>query len=100
MSHVGKVEIDVHLNASAEQFHQIFSRKPHHIANITPGKMKGVTKHQGDFGKVGSITEWHYVHGKFNSFILVLKSNSLKVEATLDEFTTNNICYMDSSYIL
>ncbi|KAK4264017.1 hypothetical protein QN277_029359 [Acacia crassicarpa] len=62
MSHIGKVEIDVHLNASAEQFHEIFSSKPHHIANITPGKIKSVTKHQGDFGKVGSIIVWNYVH--------------------------------------
>ncbi|XP_054775714.1 MLP-like protein 28 [Prosopis cineraria] len=62
MSHVGKVEADVHLNASADKFHEIFSSNPHHIANFTPSKIKGVSKHQGDFGKVGSIIVWNYVH--------------------------------------
>ncbi|KAI9074489.1 hypothetical protein K1719_028157 [Acacia pycnantha] len=62
MSHFGKVEADVHLNASAEQLHEILCSNPHHIANITPTKMKSVTKLQGDWGKVGSIIVWNYLH--------------------------------------
>ncbi|XP_028752527.1 MLP-like protein 28 [Neltuma alba] len=62
MAHlVGKLEADVHINASAEKFHEMFSSNPHHIANVTPGKIKAVTKHQGRFGEVGSVLVWNYV---------------------------------------
>ncbi|KAI9091343.1 hypothetical protein K1719_028154 [Acacia pycnantha] len=61
MSHFGKVEADVHLNASAKQLHGVFSSNPNHIAKITPTKMKSVTKLQGDWGKVGSILVWNYL---------------------------------------
>ncbi|KAK4264022.1 hypothetical protein QN277_029364 [Acacia crassicarpa] len=61
MSHFGKLEADVHLNASAEQMHEILCSNPHHIPNITPTKMKSVTKLQGDWGKVGSIIVWNYL---------------------------------------
>lgn len=65
MTLLGKVELDVHLNAPAKKFHEIFRINPHLIASITPGNVKGVNKHQGDWGKVGSIIGWNYVHGKF-----------------------------------
>ncbi|XP_028752497.1 MLP-like protein 28 [Neltuma alba] len=61
MSHLGKTEIDVHLNASAQKFHEMFTSNPHHIANISPAKIKSVTKLQGDFAKAGSIVVWNYV---------------------------------------
>ncbi|XP_028790591.1 MLP-like protein 28 isoform X2 [Neltuma alba] len=61
MSHLGKTEIDVHLNASAQKFHEMFTSNPHHIANISSAKIKSVTKLQGDFAKAGSIVVWNYV---------------------------------------
>ncbi|XP_028758957.1 MLP-like protein 43 [Neltuma alba] len=61
MSHLGKTEIDVHLNASAQKFHEMFTSNPHHIANISPAKIKSVTKLEGDFAKAGSVVVWNYV---------------------------------------
>ncbi|XP_028752500.1 MLP-like protein 43 [Neltuma alba] len=61
MSHLGKTEIDVHLNASAQKFHEMFTSNPHHIANISSAKIKSVTKLEGDFSKAGSIVVWNYV---------------------------------------
>ncbi|KAF7827613.1 MLP-like protein 28 [Senna tora] len=59
---VGKIEVDVHMNASAEMFHEIVESKPHHVPNISPGRVHGATM-EGDWGKVGSIITWHYTHG-------------------------------------
>ncbi|KAI4357626.1 hypothetical protein L6164_001563 [Bauhinia variegata] len=61
MSDYGKLETDVHINATAEQFHEIFSSRTHHIANVAD-KIKGVEMHEGDWGNVGSILGWNYVH--------------------------------------
>ncbi|KAI4357627.1 hypothetical protein L6164_001564 [Bauhinia variegata] len=61
MADYGKLETDVHINATAEQFHEIFSSRTHHIANVAD-KIKGVEMHEGEWGKVGSIIVWNYVH--------------------------------------
>ncbi|KAF7827619.1 MLP-like protein 28 [Senna tora] len=58
---VGKIEVDVHINASAEKFHEIFSSKPHEVPNISPNNVKN-TIVEGEWGKEGSIFVVHYVH--------------------------------------
>ncbi|KAF7827615.1 MLP-like protein 28 [Senna tora] len=58
---VGKVEVDVHINASAEMFHEIFSSKPHEVPNISPNNIKN-TIVEGEWGKEGSIVVIHYAH--------------------------------------
>ena len=101
MSLVGKIETDVHLNASADQFYEFFRNKPHHVENITPGKVKGVFKHRGDFGKVGSIIAWHYVLGKFITLLFWFKSRTHEEwEPLWMNSLLTNICYMASSYFL
>lgn len=60
---VGKLEIDVDIRASAGKFHHMFAGRPHHVSKATSG-VQGCDLHEGDWGKVGSIIFWNYVHGK------------------------------------
>lgn len=64
MTVFGKVEADVEIKAPAETFYEVFSGRPHHIANITPEKIQGCALHEGDWGTEGSVIYWDYVHGK------------------------------------
>ncbi|XP_054825380.1 MLP-like protein 43 [Prosopis cineraria] len=57
----GKAEFDVHINSAAEKFHENFINGSHHIANVSPDKVKTVVLHQGDWGKEGSIIIWNFV---------------------------------------
>ena len=54
-SQVGKVEADVHIKASVEQFHDIFCGKEHHIPNICFEKVQSIDIHEGQWGTEGSI---------------------------------------------
>ncbi|GLT99820.1 hypothetical protein SLE2022_172330 [Rubroshorea leprosula] len=62
MSLIEKLETDVELKGSAEQFHEVFCGRPHHISNVSPAKIQGVELHEGEWGKEGSIICWNYVH--------------------------------------
>ncbi|XP_059445574.1 MLP-like protein 28 [Corylus avellana] len=62
MSLFGKVEADVEIKAPAEKFHELFSRRPHHISNVCPDKIQGCALHEGDWGNEGSVIYWDYVH--------------------------------------
>lgn len=62
---VGKLETDVEIKASAGKFHHMFAGRPHHVSKASPGKIKACDLHEGDWGKVGSIVYWNYVHGKY-----------------------------------
>ncbi|GMI75217.1 MLP-like protein 28 [Hibiscus trionum] len=57
----GKVEADVEIKASPEQFHDMFANKPHHMHHTCNDKVQGCDLHEGEWGKVGSIVEWSYV---------------------------------------
>ncbi|CAA7022435.1 unnamed protein product [Microthlaspi erraticum] len=59
---VGKLETEVEIKASAEKFHHMFTGKPHHVSKATPGNIQGCDLHEGDWGQVGSIIFWNYVH--------------------------------------
>lgn len=59
----GKLEADLEVKVSAETFHDIFSCRPHHISNMSPAKIQQVHLHEGDWGKVGTVVVWSYVHG-------------------------------------
>jgi hypothetical protein len=58
----GKLEVDVEIKASPEQFHEVFSRRPHHLSNVSADNIKGVELHEGEWGKPGSIIFWNYFH--------------------------------------
>ncbi|MFQ6664405.1 hypothetical protein Gotur_031532 [Gossypium turneri] len=58
----GKLEADVDIKASPEQFHEMFAHKPHHVHHTCYDKIQGCDLHEGEWGKVGSIVHWSYVH--------------------------------------
>ncbi|OMO99739.1 hypothetical protein COLO4_13114 [Corchorus olitorius] len=59
----GKLEIDVEIKASAQQFHDMVWKRPHHIPNASEDKIHGFHLHDGDdWGTVGSIVVLHYTH--------------------------------------
>ncbi|XP_010533357.1 PREDICTED: MLP-like protein 31 [Tarenaya hassleriana] len=57
-----KVETEVEIKASAEKFHEMFAGRPHHVSKATPHHIQSCDLHEGDWGKVGSIVYWNYVH--------------------------------------
>ncbi|QCD95906.1 hypothetical protein DEO72_LG6g603 [Vigna unguiculata] len=61
-SQIQKVEANVHIKASAEEFHDVLCNRTHHIANILPQKIKSVEIHKGEWGTEGSIISWNYLH--------------------------------------
>ncbi|WZZ58562.1 hypothetical protein YC2023_058669 [Brassica napus] len=62
-SMVGDIWIGVDIKASAEKFHHMFAKRPHHVSNATPRHIGGVELHEGECDKVGSIVLWNYIHG-------------------------------------
>ncbi|XP_021905533.1 MLP-like protein 43 [Carica papaya] len=62
MSLQGKLEAHLEIKASAEKFHEIFTHKPHHCSSASPGIVNSCDLHEGDWGTVGSIICWDYVH--------------------------------------
>ncbi|KAL4364348.1 hypothetical protein GQ457_04G009270 [Hibiscus cannabinus] len=58
----GKLETDVEIKASPEQFHDMFSNKPHHLHHACNDKIQACDLHEGEWGKVGTIVNWSYVH--------------------------------------
>ncbi|KAG4947758.1 hypothetical protein AAZX31_15G256000 [Glycine max] len=61
-SQLQKVEANVHIKASADQFHNVLCNRTHHIANIFPGKVQSVEIHKGEWGTEGSVISWNYLH--------------------------------------
>ncbi|KAK8529201.1 hypothetical protein V6N13_102132 [Hibiscus sabdariffa] len=57
----GKLEADVEIKASPEQFHDMFANKPHHMHHACNDKVQGCDLHEGEWGKVGTIVNWNYV---------------------------------------
>ncbi|KAK4486331.1 hypothetical protein RD792_009002 [Penstemon davidsonii] len=55
-----KLIAQVAFKAGGDVFHHLLANNPKHLANVTPGKIQGCDLHQGEFGKVGSVTEWKY----------------------------------------
>ncbi|RIA05480.1 hypothetical protein BRARA_K00221 [Brassica rapa] len=59
---VGKLDTDVEIKAPAGKFHHMFAGRPHHVSKATPGNIQNCELHEGDWGKVGSVVIWNYVH--------------------------------------
>lgn len=55
---IGQTEI----KAGGDAFHDIFSRRPHHLSIVAPGKCQGFTLLEGQLGTVGSVIRWDYTH--------------------------------------
>ncbi|GMJ13337.1 MLP-like protein 28 [Hibiscus trionum] len=57
-----KLEVDVEIKASPEQFHDMFANKPHHVHHTCYDKIQSCDLHEGEWGQVGTIVHWNYVH--------------------------------------
>ncbi|OAY25250.1 MLP-like protein 28 [Manihot esculenta] len=58
----GKLEAQFEIDAPADQFHDVFSCRPHHISNMSPHKVQGYDLLEGEWGKEGAIVCWKYLH--------------------------------------
>ena len=63
----GKLETDVEVKASADKFHDMFCNRPHHVHHTCSDKVQGCDLHEGEWGTVGSIVCWSYVHGNITN---------------------------------
>ncbi|XP_052205589.1 kirola-like [Diospyros lotus] len=57
-----KLVHQVPIKSDGDVFHEIFKERPHHISNMSPAHIQGCALHEGDWGKVGSVTFWSYTH--------------------------------------
>ncbi|KAK8548829.1 hypothetical protein V6N12_061733 [Hibiscus sabdariffa] len=58
-----KLEADVEIKATPEQFHDMYTSKPHHVHHTCGDKVQGCELLEGEWGKASSIITWRYVHG-------------------------------------
>jgi len=66
-SQVQKMETKIQMEASDEQFYDVFCNRPHHIANITPETVQSVQIHKGEWGsEVHHFLELHNWYGNFH----------------------------------
>lgn len=68
MSLCGKLHADVEMKAPAKMVHKMFHKTPHHVSNACGDKMQDCQLHEGDWGQVGSVICWNYIHGLFRNF--------------------------------
>lgn len=58
----GKMVDQVNIKSDGDVFHEIFRYRPHHISDMSPSNIKNVDLHDGEWGTVGSVICWNYVH--------------------------------------
>ncbi|KAM7463432.1 hypothetical protein LguiA_031553 [Lonicera macranthoides] len=62
MGLTGKLFAQVEIKSDGDSFHHLFRHKPHHLSKISPKHVQSCDLHEGEFGKVGSVVFWKYVH--------------------------------------
>ncbi|OWM86173.1 MLP-like protein 31 [Punica granatum] len=64
MAHLvqGRMEIDIGIRSPPKKLYNVFSSKPQDISDASPDNVHGTKLHEGDWGKVGSVIHWDYVH--------------------------------------
>ncbi|KAD2804204.1 hypothetical protein E3N88_37581 [Mikania micrantha] len=62
MSLSGTLVKQITILSDGDVFHDIFRNRPHHISEMSPGKIKGVNLHDGDWGTIGSVIVWDFYH--------------------------------------
>ncbi|XP_030514565.1 MLP-like protein 28 [Rhodamnia argentea] len=64
----GKLEVEVDLKSSADQFYSFFRNTPHHLPNACTELHAGEI-HEGEWASAGSVRKWTYsVEGKKEKF--------------------------------
>lgn len=61
----GKLETEVEINAPAAKYHELFTRRPHHLSNIKPDKIQSCDLLEGQWGHLGSVISWNYCYGMY-----------------------------------
>ncbi|KAL2330794.1 hypothetical protein Fmac_018375 [Flemingia macrophylla] len=61
-SQLQKLEANIDIKATSEQFFDVLCNRTHHIGNIFHQKIQSVEIHRGEWGTEGSIISWNYVH--------------------------------------
>ncbi|KAK3004195.1 hypothetical protein RJ639_018601 [Escallonia herrerae] len=59
---MGKLVSQTEIKSNGDVFHELWGSKPHHIPKISPDKVQGCDLHKGEWGTVGSVIFWNYVH--------------------------------------
>ncbi len=62
MSLSGKKVAQIAIKSNLDVFHQLWMHKPHHIKHLSPDLVHACEVHEGEFGRVGSVISWKYVH--------------------------------------
>ncbi|CAI9296882.1 unnamed protein product [Lactuca saligna] len=58
----GTLVNQVTIKSDGDVFHEIFRQRPHHISEMSPGCIKKVDLHEGEWGVVGSVIVWDFIH--------------------------------------
>ena len=58
-----KLEAEVEINSPASKLHQTFHARPYHMCNASPNKLQSCKLLEGEWGKIGSVLLWNFVHG-------------------------------------
>ncbi|KFK44400.1 hypothetical protein AALP_AA1G252500 [Arabis alpina] len=58
----GEFELEFEIKAPAAKFYDMYAGRPHHVAKATPRNVQACELHDGEWGTVGSIIFWNYVH--------------------------------------
>ncbi|CAA7059388.1 unnamed protein product [Microthlaspi erraticum] len=59
---LGQLEVEVEIKAPAAKFYHMYAGRPHQVAKATPRNVQACDLHDGEWGTVGSIIFWNYVH--------------------------------------
>ncbi|CAI9279968.1 unnamed protein product [Lactuca saligna] len=58
----GKLVKQVAIRLDGDLFYEIYKYKQHRISEMSPGSIKGVDLHDGEWGVVGSVIVWNFIH--------------------------------------
>ncbi|KAG5608386.1 hypothetical protein H5410_019667 [Solanum commersonii] len=61
MSLEGKLVSEINIKCDGDVFHEIFRQRPYHISSMCD-KVQNVNIHEGEWGTVGSIISWNFIH--------------------------------------
>ncbi|GFQ08005.1 kirola [Phtheirospermum japonicum] len=58
----GKVVSQISIRSDGNVFHELFRYKTHKLSDIAPDKIEKVELERGQWGAVGSVIGWHFIH--------------------------------------
>ncbi|KAL0656638.1 hypothetical protein Bca4012_077222 [Brassica carinata] len=58
---LGELEVEVEIKAPAAKFYHMYAGRPH-VSKATPRNVQACDLHDGEWGTVGSIISWNYMH--------------------------------------